>query len=311
MRMYEGQIALLYGCGSEYVMAPLVTPLKEAGFDVVELDTLKNPKVQDVVYSIKKREKPVCFINSAPMLVDRMKFAIRHPELAERYYSALSIIRYLRPRKSVFMPHDLINPVVGREAFYLGQFDFYVSCDSYTDKHHCATKSINAGWIRHHKPLEKDDENKSSAVWFLSNFAKIFSDIESGIRLCEPILKQGISVKLPVWTNVEKVEETIINRGYNVIPAHADNFRTIHEHKVILVNGLSSVGWEAHLFGKPIIIMNVSRRDKLKYAKMLSHKGITLMDEYSDFDRSILEHLPSGEKQLKPFDFNLFIEALA
>src|SRR3989344_7236880 len=113
---------LFYGFGSEYVLHPLYLELKKRGYDCCEIDALNIKNSKKIINQLIK--KPVVFITSSHLLLDKINFKDFYPS-ENTFYNVLEILALIKPKKSIYIPHDLTQPLINKENYFLNQFDLF------------------------------------------------------------------------------------------------------------------------------------------------------------------------------------------
>ncbi|WP_421258377.1 hypothetical protein [Aeromonas sp. 600886] len=257
------------GVDSEYVLVDLCKYLRAVGYDVTELD-FGQLTAQDEDLLAPFIGEDVVYITSAHTNLTRDVAKFLAPKFNEHYpnyLSPLEIIQKLKPKKSIYIPHDLLTPFGDKnlnELRFLDLFDYILTPFSSSalqatlGRH---TKVIESGWIKHTKsarPSQPAQKNKPRIVLFISMFEHLrlrFGD--SGIvDYFAPLITENVRVKLPAWRDVAQVEKLFNNRFPDcIIPAEECSIRAIQEADVVLCNGASSIHAESILMGRPTVCL--------------------------------------------------------
>lgn len=290
---------LFYGFGSEYVLHPLYEEMKKRGYECVEIDALQKKNSIDLMNQFI--DTPVCFITSAHLLLDKKTFTDLYPN-TNLFYGVLEIISLLKPVRSVYIPHDLTQPLIRNEKDFLNQFNIFLSpCEPFTSAYSHYCKTIEVGWIKYRQSDTKIKRHK--AVWFLSDFVlhqKMGK--EQSFEKISPVLKQGIAIKFPQWMNYKEFEDYFSDQGIRVYPTSLNTIDLIKNHEIIITNGLSSIIAESYFLGKTTVnIMEGSHYgNNTKYLVELFPE-LCFVEKISDFH---LQFIPKTKRTsvLKPFD---------
>ncbi len=300
---------LFYGFGAEYVLHPLYTEMLAKGYHCIEIDPLAQADSKKQIEQLKGQE--VVFITSAHFLLNEKNFGYFY-DSQNHFYGTLEVLSLLRPKASVFVPHDLTQPLIDYEKEYLNQFTAFCSpCEPFTSTYAHYTKSIEMGWIKY-KQKPKTILRKQGALWFLSDFVLHLNwGVEKSFELLEPILSQGISIKFPLWPGCETFETYFTEKGIHVFPSSENSIDLILAHDIILTNGLSSIVAESYFLGKTTVnIMEGSHYgDEKKYLQSLFPRLI-FIPTLRSFD---LRDIPikSQKPVLQPFKMATMVQFLS
>lgn len=314
---------LLAGNASEYVLAPLAAALAQAGHEVREIDFGNG----DADWrQFKKRPGALVFLTSAHPYVTT-DWAQRYlPVYAEKYGyvpSPLQMIEHLRPEVSVLLPHDLGGPILRaplNEFTALPTFDFY--CDPGPAPSVFAgwaggCQILHTGWV---KALDRRDtvpgvEPRRMLLLpsMIEYLRQTFGD-EGFVNYFAPLLGPRVSIKLPAWHGIEKIEDIIRSRHRaQVVPADAPLYPLMRMHDIVVSNSNSSVLSESLALGRQTIVL---LDDEGHYSIAAQKRGLPrhpdlLMHDYRtalpiDFDALP----PPRTPQPAVFDVDLLVSAI-
>lgn len=295
-------IYLFYGFGSEYVLSSLYCDFTEKGYACIEIDALKIKNSKTLINELIG--KKIVFITSAHILMDKYSFTDLYPN-NNQFYGVLEIIQLLKPIKSIYIPHDLTQPLIRHEAAYLNQFDLFLSpCEPFTSIYSQYCKTEEVGWIKYKKNkrvIKKSHCHKT--IWLLSDYVlHLQMGKEESYKRLKVVLDQGVCIKFPQWMGSREFEKYFSQQGVTVYPTSATTIDLIRNHTVIITNGLSSINAESYFLGKATVnIMEGSHYgEEKKYLEELFPELI-FVEKYLDFD---LSKTPSKEhpSQLIPFN---------
>lgn len=300
---------LLYGFGSEYVLHPLYEELKKLGFPCTEIDALSNPDSKKIVNALVGQ--PVIFITSAHFNLNEKNFRYFYSS-ENHFYGVLEILSLLKPVKSIFVPHDLTQPLIDYEKEYLNQFDLFCSpCEPFTSlyAHYCPT--LELGWIKYKKG-NKPITTVNNAIWFLSDFTlHLKMGVEKSYTCLEPILKQHVSIKFPTWPGTDEFEAYFSRNGINVVSNQENSIDLILAHDMILSNGLSSIIAESSFLGKTTVnIVEGSHYGKEQIYLQNLFPLLVFIEKIDDFDKKAIP-IKQHPAVLKPFDMKSMIQFLS
>ena len=251
--MYKKPFFLFFGYGAEYSLGPLYTHMKAQGDTCIEIDLLKS---KDVIKKIKSLiGKEVIFITSSHFLLDEKNFSY-HYKNTGNIYCPLEIISILNPVCSIYYPHDLTEPIKEEEIFYLHLFDLFLSPLNNLNYLKKYIPMSYVGWI---KNVKKNAEsltahiNTSKKVFFSVYQVHLNKGLDLYYKKYKSLFDLGVAVKLPYWSESEKFENYLINRGVNVYPNKMNSLEIMKENEIIYTQALSSTVLESSMLGKKII----------------------------------------------------------
>lgn len=299
---------LFYGFGAEYVLHPVYEAMKKAGHDCIEIDALNEKDSRKQIDNLKGKD--IIFVTSAHFLLNEKNFKHFYPT-DSHFYGTLEIMSLLKPKASIFIPHDLTQPVIDYEKEYLNQFTTFCSpCEPFTSLYTHYTKTIEMGWIKYNnKPKTIIPKNK--AIWFLSDFILHLNwGVEKSYELIHPILQQNVSIKFPRWPGSDEFEDYFSKKGIHVFRSEENSIDLILAHDMILTNGLSSLIAESHFLGKTTvnIVEGSHYGDGRAYLKTLFPQ-LHFIETIKQFDIRKIE-IKKRQPVLQPFKMQTMIQFL-
>lgn len=326
-------IVVTSGVDSEYVLSGLAEYLRGNGFTVHEIDFgVTREDVRPLLRSL--RESRVSYVTSSHTnLTSRMArtivplFLDKYPN----YLAPLEIMPLLQPQVSVYVPHDLLSPFGDAnldEFRFLDMFDHIIApyespaLQAQVGKY---TRVHDAGWIKYQEGQTAGDSDSSADVRNYPRIAFFISFTQhlnakygpDGIaQYFQPLLTEGVRIKLPVWSGVEAIEDAIRKHTQaEVVDSRVSSASLIAQSDLVLCNGASSILAEAILSGVPgICVLDAEAEPvELKLEKLREFPQLV----YHDYHRreplpqsvrsdALAQELP---KRLKPVDYAM-IEGL-
>lgn len=310
----KNAIYLFYGFGAEYVLHPLYTELKSRRKECVEIDALTIGNSRNIINKLKGTD--VVFVTSAHFLMDQKNFTDFYPT-TKKFYSVLEIIALLKPIKTVYIPHDLTQPLIDYETEYLNQIDLFLTpSEPYTSIYSQFCRVEEIGWIKYQassnqEAKKRKNQNANKALWLISDYVLHKKmGVEASFEATNPILKQGVSIKFPIWFDTSKFESYYIKKGAFVYPSATNTIDLILQHDIIITNGLSSIIAESYLLGKTTVnIMQYAHfGNELEYL----HTNFPDMIFYENIVDFKLSQVPkkTNKPTLKPFDMQKAIDLI-
>jgi len=300
---------LLYGYGSAYSLEPLAKYMYSNGFDVLEMNPANaNFSVYEDLKEIQN--KNTVFITSFHPLLDTenlTRSGIKNVNCA----APLEIMDYIKPVKSIYYPHDLTPFFCDYEMPWCNLFDLFLLPFKNNLFYKIKTDGCNVlevGWIKNNS-LQRKIDIQNDIVYFPSNTyygmdesnrIKWFNFIPKTI----PIKAGNISE-----TKFNKAVELAKNDGYTFLESSLNIFQLIHNCKLIITNGVSSVVTEAAMSGIPVVTMLDGVESDESYMRQLIKKDWVYplkLEEIKDFIKKVQEGritLNKGPNLLKEFDF--------
>ena len=174
--------------------------------------------------------------------------------------SPLEIMRQLRPACSVFVPHDLEEPIRPYELAYMSAFDIYCAPSAQVNpalRHLC--KIIPAGWVKHHHFDALTEEIKalvkSNGMFFLNQVVTLMrAGGSTFVRDNYPAIFSHLPVKLPAWPGCDGMADELRQMGATVLAPETNATKLIAASPRIYINALGSVVAEAKYVGTPVIL---------------------------------------------------------
>lgn len=234
--------------------------------------------------------------------------------------SVLELADAVEARAMVCAPHDLTMGFEPQDLAWIGRFDLVLVPDRRLQYLGRVRRTLVVGWPRMLKAYDwagLRGSKRGRAVHFLSGLITHFEKrgVEQGLKVWKPLYDQGVSVKLPLWSSSDRIEQCLREAGASVIPAASDNFDVMNQHEVIITNGGSSVAAEAALAGRhpvhvcdPYLSPIDAQRRVLAGVPNVVHVTFEMLD-------ASLARLRSREPELsapaiKPFDTEAAVAAV-
>jgi hypothetical protein len=333
-------LVITSGIASEYVLGGVAADLRQRGLEVQEFDF--GTFAGDARSSLSElRHRDCVYITSAHTNLTRRVASVIAPFLLQRYphyLSPLEFMAILKPRMSLYVPHDLLSPFGDShldEFRFLDLFDHILAptadpiLQSRVGRH---TRVHAAGWIKFRAGgLPADSAPRSAALrtgassqpritFFISFVEHLMTKYgPSGIvEYFRPILTENVSVKLPLWQGVEEVERALRDQTpARVVPAECLSTELILRSDLVLCNGASSIQAESILLGVPAICLLDSEAEprETKVRKLVQLPNL-LFHDYETREplppELVQQALASGlPRRLKPFDPELVFSLIS
>lgn len=278
-------VFLLLGFASEYSLGGMAQLLRDAGENVVEVDfsVTAMPNLGDT--------KIVLITSQHPARTGRIfRQGLEQDPSGNSYLSPMECQRLLNVCCSVFVPHDLEQPIIADEIGYLQLFDFYCSPYEFNPGLYLLCQPLYTGWVKYIDGNSDEFAHKSTVatngVFFVNQVIDLMR--RGGARyLLERYavaIKHEVPFKLPSWPGVSDIEKTLEQAGAKVIPANTPSTQVIDHAAQVFSNTTGSVLSEAAYLGIPAHIV-------APYA-------------------STLPSPPPRGRRLKSFDIQLLIQAI-
>lgn len=319
------------GVDSEYVLADLAEFLRSRGFEVIELDF---GKVRGCVRALLS-DLSACetvYLTSAHTTLTLRTAKMVAPVFAKlypNYLAPVEILPLLKPRSSIFVPHDLLAPFGDsnlNELQFLDLYDHVLAPVATKDLILAAgvgTQVHQAGWIKYREQNRSKtpiafapSEIRTSLFLTIIQHMQLKYGVDGFVDYLRPILSPAINVKLPAWKGIETLENRIREvTGANIIPANISSIDLIEASDVVMCNSISSILAEAYLMGKPCICLldqeggepGDKRRKMVDFPDLIWHPYEERHPMSNEFIQSAgATKLP---RRIEPFDFR-FVESL-
>lgn len=315
------------GVDSEYVLCKAAAFARSRGYEVFEFDfgRIDRDVTQDLSYL--RTFNPVYITSCHTNLTYRVARQI-FPQLVLRYpyyKSPLEIIPILCPRKSIYVPHDLLAPF-GEENLdefrYLDVYDHVFS--PYNAAHdypvlyeRCSI--TNVGWIKKSKDIIVRERSDQEVTFFVSSVEHLLGRFgeEGLVDYFRPILQPGVRVKLPKWRGVIAIEKLISETTRaTVIDADCSSADLIATSDIVLCNGVSSIIAESCLDGVlTVFIADDEIEDaEVKMSRLSRFPGLIFHDYRNrlpiDVDWLMSQVNTARESKLNGFDFEAMLKII-
>lgn len=278
-------VYLLLGFASEYSLSGIARLLRAAGEEVVEVDfsVIPMPYLGDAEIVLITSQHP-----ARTAWIFRQGLG-QYPS-DNNYLSPMECQRLLNVRCSVFVPHDLEQPIISDEIGYLQIFDFYCSPYEFNPGLALLCQPLYTGWAKYIDGNSDEFAHKNTVttngVFFVNQVVDLMHRGGASylIEKYAIAIKKEVPFKLPSWPGVSDVETTLAQAGAKVIPANTPSTQVIDHAAQVFSNAPGSVLSEAAYLGIPAHIV-------APYASTLPPPP------------------PRGRRQ-KPFDIKLLIQAI-
>ncbi len=276
---------LLLGFASEYSLGPIAQLLRGTGEQVIEVDfsVAGLPDLGDTEVILITSQHPA-----------RTAWIFRHgygqASPYDRYLSPMECMRRLNVRCSVFVPHDLEQPVITDEIGYLSFFDFYCSPYEFNPGISLVCQPLCTGWVKHIDIDSGEFAHQSAAskngVFFVNRVVDLMRRGGAAHLLGEyaVAVDHEVPFKLPDWPGVIDIERELVQAGAKVISADTPSTQVIAHSVQIFSNASGSVLAEAAYLGVP--------------AHIIAPSAVAFPTP------------PTRGRQRRPFDFQLLMKAI-
>jgi hypothetical protein len=307
---------IFYGFGSAYSLEPLAMYMHSKKFDMLEMNPISaNFSGYEALKEVQN--KNTVFVTSFHPLLDTENLArggIKNVNCA----APLEIMEYLKPVKSVYYPHDLTPFFCDYEMPWCNLFDLFLLPYKNNLFYKIKTESCNVlevGWIKNNN-LHKKVDIESNIIYFPSN--SYYGMNESNRIRWFNYIPKNIPIKTGniSETKFNKAVELAKNDGYIFLENSLSIFQLIHNCKLIITNGVSSIVTESAMSGIPVVTMLDGVEPDESYLEQLPKLDWVYPlkpDEVKDFIAKVQEGkitLNKGPNLLKEFDFEKAVKAI-
>lgn len=320
---------VMSGVSSEYVLSGLAAFLKKRGYEVVELDfAIYNDDPKLLLLSL--RDQNTIYITSAHINFSRClaKYIVPgFPKKYPNYLAPIEIIPQLNPKKTIYIPHDLLSPYGESNLSEIRLLDLFNHVLASTEQEKNILRSTlpsttqvhHAGWIKYTNYQNKPSNNTIKNMLFISIIGHLQEryGIEGIVKYFKPLLTKDITLKFPAWKDVEKLEQAIKeNTNAKVIPSTKNSIELIKQAEIVICNAVSSIHVESALMGKPTIclldkegISMYEQREKLQYFPNIYFHDYS---KRKPIPSAFLDELRNTQKEplLKPFDYEMVLQII-
>ncbi|OQA34037.1 MAG: hypothetical protein BWY57_00780 [Betaproteobacteria bacterium ADurb.Bin341] len=249
-------VFLLLGFASEYSLGAIANLLRNAGENVFEVDfsISEIPDLGDTEVVLITSQHPA-----------RTSSIFRHgnerASAYKRYLSPMECMQRFNVCCSVFIPHDLEQPIITDEIAYLSFFDIYCSPYEFNPGLSLLCTPLYTGWSKHVGIDTGEFTHQGivarNGVFFVNQLIDLMG--HDGAKYL--LDKYGVAVshevpfKFPNWPGVSNIEREMEQTGALVIPANTPSTQVIIHSAQVFSNTNGSVLAEAAYLGVPAHII--------------------------------------------------------
>lgn len=308
-------IYLFFGDGGEYTLHPLYQHMQQQGFHCEEIDLKNSPDPCAEICRLKGEN--IVFLTSAhPFKSRRIKEQTYHTDLANTL-TAIEIMRYLKPVKSVFYPHDLNDGMNNYDARWFSLFDLFLS-PLPTNAHarrFCKEYAV-VGWIKKEHTTPKLTGSIKAAHAFSETSYYYRNGMDLMYETFSPVWQQDVKVKMYNDWIADPLNQYLESKGISYYDPACNIYQLIDENQIVITDGGSSVNIEASLAGRMVINLLIPAYSEDQAKELLTGlpNAVALKPEdaaqlLSDI-RSGKKPLLAGEEIMKPFDYSLAVKSI-
>lgn len=274
---------LLTGFASEFSLRPLAAELVRLGHQAHAIDLADGPLTAN---SAPPGDGPLVLITSQHSLVTAHAFREHHRLAAPHYATPGQLRADVGASLLVYVPHDLLDPVLGSEVERLSVFDLFAAPDGDHWWARAHVPVVEAGWVGSLAASDTApaDVPLDRGVLFITDDGVV--DARGGgdylLRTYEQTLATGIAVKFAVWPTTEALSAPLARAGVPLVSPSLPAATVIEHAPLVASNGASSVLCEAALIGhRPIGIAHPDDRASLAAALRPINAIVCSDDEFS------------------------------
>ena len=317
-------IYIFHGYGGENSLMPLATYMQAQNYETLILDDQKFPyhreEMFDRLTSLKETHN-IVFLTSEHLWFDRQNYQNIYWE-DNSMISALELLDFLSPKRSLFYPHDVECFMHECEMRWAGLFDYillpYKNNDYYRLKNFNTNIGI-VGWIKKATeivPKISDTFEPYSPVFFPSNIITFYQTLgaEGYAEWFSKYISPSIPLKMPA--NDNGVLPILSKKGYTFLSSDRSVYDVMGNHNLIIASGTSSIVYEAALSGIPVITLLDGVFSDKEYLKELNGipgvypvhpEELTNYLSHLNQSQTLLKH---GPYILKAFQFEKVLQLL-
>lgn len=248
---------VLTGFASELSLRPLEPLLRARGLPVRLVDLAEEPLTREAV---PPGDGPVVLISSQHTSMSGSAYDHHFGFHAEHYAAPQALRDRIAADLLVYVPHDLLEPVLPQEVALLSVFDLFAAPDAdwWWAAAHVAT--VDVGWIGHAvaPSAAPEDLPLEHGVLFITadNWVHAQGGGDFLLRSLAQTLASGIAVKLARWPGVEQLAGPLERAGVHVVDPATPASALIAAAPLVVCNAPSSVLAEASIVGhRPMCVM--------------------------------------------------------
>lgn len=247
---------VLVGLAAEFSLRPLGAALSARGLPVSMVDLADAPADAAVV---PPGEGPVVLVSSQHLAMTGAVYDA-HSGTTSHYAAAQVLKSRLAADLLVYVPHDLVEPILPSEVGLLGTYDLYAAPDVDCWWASAHVKTVVTGWVG---SAWSDDAALACAplsrgVFFLTQVRWLMEQGGASFVLSAfaNTLDSGIAVKLPVWPGLEPFVEALRAGRTPIVDPQLSAAGIARRTPLVVTNGPSSVLAEAITVGhRPVCVL--------------------------------------------------------
>lgn len=308
---------IFHGYGGENSIMPLANYIQQRGHHIFIIDDQKYPYSRADLYEKLldiKAKHDIIFISSAHVWFDDYNFQ-NYYSYDPNMISSIELIDFLKPKYSVFYPHDMESFVHPSEIAWLDLFNLillpYKHNIYYKLKHVCRNVEV-VGWIKKNCDVSPHINHATPTyqpALFPSNIISFYNQLkpEGYADWFRRYIGPEIPIKMPAGD--DGVYPILSQEGFRFLDPSTSVYDAMTDYNLIIGSGHSSIIYEAAFSGIPVIALLDGVFPDDVYLKSLSGiKGVyplhpeDLQDFLNDLNRSH-KLLEGGPNILPSFDF--------
>lgn len=247
---------LLVGAASELSLRPLAAALTRRGLPVAVIDLVQEPVTASAA---PPGGGPLVLVTSQHLAMTGAVYD-RYSAISTHVVSPQALKVSVGADLLVYVPHDLVDPVLPAEVPLLQLLDLFVAPDhtSWWVAAHAPT--VVAGWVGATGvgTVSVPQAVADRGILFISSVRWVISN-GGGPYLLQSLrrtLEYGLAAKLPDWPGLHELEDALVGAGVDVLDPRTPASDLIAGAPLVVSNAAGSVIAEASLAGhRPVCVL--------------------------------------------------------
>ncbi len=309
---------LFYGFNGEYVLNPVYKEMIKRGYTCLEIDTAYELDQKGKLDTLKGKQ--VVLVTCAHVFFDKLNINNIYPDYPDSI-SVLEVMDYLKPVRSIYYPHDLMDGFTHVDKDYFSLFDCYLSPLPVNAHGNRFCPVINVGWIKKNKIMSKR-ENGGGNLQInhgVGYFQYYKNNLDNMYNVFHDLWNLGVSLKLPHGLlNRHNIESYFSSKNIKLYRDDANIYDLIDDSDIVITNADTAVTIEASLSGRKVINIfdenaNIPYEYQANLLQGLPNVDIMTCQKAVAYIKDLLLNntiITSHEDLMKPFDMEKVINII-
>jgi hypothetical protein len=246
----------MVGAASELSLRPLAAALRARGLPVAVIDLAQEAATPSAA---PPGDGPLVLVTSQHLAMTGDVYDT-YSSISTHVVSPQALKVELGADLLVYVPHDLVDPVLTWEVPLLSVLDLFIAPDDSSWWASAHVPTVVAGWVGAAGPaaVELAPQVRERGILFVTNVRWILAK-GGGEWLVESLrttLDHGLAVKLPDWPGLEELDQALRQAGACMVDPRTPASPLIAAAPLVVSTSTSSVIAEAVLAGhRPVCVL--------------------------------------------------------